>query len=408
MIWLPARFANLALVMALTRLRSPGRDSVLVAYLFFVVMMAALLPTPLYAIYAHRLALSPVTITAVYGIYVAGVLATLLTLGRLSDHVGRRPVLAGAVVMAAIGALIFVASPSLPALFAGRLACGIAVGLVTGSATAYLSELGRRGPGPDFSVVLATVANLGGQAFGTVLSGVLAEYAPSPLVLPYAAGLVLMLPVALCRWLPETVADRDGWRSGVRQQRLDVPAAIRAPFAAAAIAGFASFAFFGFVTALTDDILVSGLHESSHLIAGLVVAAMFAASAAAQFAVGHFSVRRGSLAGLAALPVAAGCVVAAVVASSLPLLVLAAVAGGAGVGFAFRCGLAIVTRIAPERLRAQVASTFYAVAYAGAVVPTVIAGLLTSVSGLFVAALALAIFMVLLTSVSATIIGRTT
>src|ERR1019366_3149668 len=49
-IWLPARFANLALVMALTRLRSPGRDSVLVAYLFFVVMMAALLPTPLYAI----------------------------------------------------------------------------------------------------------------------------------------------------------------------------------------------------------------------------------------------------------------------------------------------------------------------------------------------------------------------
>jgi MFS family permease len=100
--------------------------------------------------------------------------------------------------------------------------------------------------------------------------------------------------------------------------------------------------------------------------------------------------------------------VAAVVASSLPLLVLAAVAGGAGVGFAFRCGLAIVTRIAPERLRAQVASTFYAVAYAGAVVPTVIAGLLTSVSGLFVAALALAIFMVLLTSVSATIIGRTT
>jgi MFS family permease len=374
-------------------------DSALVAYLFFVVMVVAVLPTPLYAIYARRLGFSALTTTAVFAVYAAAALVSLLTLGRLSDHIGRRAVLVTAAVLAAASALLSLASPSLPALFASRLVSGVAVGLVTGSATAYLAELGR-GRGSGSSVVVALVANVGGQAFGTLMSGVLAQFAPSPLRLPYVAGLVLLLPVVGCRVLPETVTDRDGWRAGVRPH-IGVPTAIRTPFAGAAIAGLASFAFFGFLTALTDDILVSSL------IAGLVVAAMFVASAAAQLAAGSLPARPGGLIGVAALPLGAGCVVAAVVAGSLPLLVVAAVIGGTGAGFAFRSGLAIVTRIAPDDLRGQVTSGFYAASYVGAVVPTVIAGLLTSVSSLFVAALALAIFMGVLASVSATIINRT-
>jgi MFS family permease len=104
---------------------------------------------------------------------------------------------------------------------------------------------------------------------------------------------------------------------------------------------------------------------------------------------------------VAALPIGGGCVVAAVIDGSLPLLVAAAVIGAAGAGLAFRSGLAIVARIAPDDLRGQLTSAFYAASYVGAVVPTVIAGLLTFLSSLFLTAFALAIFVEVLASVSA-------
>src|ERR1700753_2088341 len=50
-------------------------------------------PTPLYPTYMAEWGLSALTITVIFGIYAIAVLSALLFLGRLSDHLGRRPVL---------------------------------------------------------------------------------------------------------------------------------------------------------------------------------------------------------------------------------------------------------------------------------------------------------------------------
>jgi MFS family permease len=55
-------------------------------------------PTPLYPLYQSLWGLSPVMITVVFGVYALAVLAGLLFAGRLSDHVGRRPVLMAAML----------------------------------------------------------------------------------------------------------------------------------------------------------------------------------------------------------------------------------------------------------------------------------------------------------------------
>ena len=50
------------------------------------------LPTPLYPLYQNAFHFSQILLTIIYAVYVVGTVATMFFLGRLSDQVGRRPV----------------------------------------------------------------------------------------------------------------------------------------------------------------------------------------------------------------------------------------------------------------------------------------------------------------------------
>src|SRR5271163_821455 len=63
--------------------------------------------TPLYRLYQESMHLTPFWITVVFAIYVASLLAALLTVGSLSDYVGRRPVILAALLLNAVAMLLF-------------------------------------------------------------------------------------------------------------------------------------------------------------------------------------------------------------------------------------------------------------------------------------------------------------
>ncbi|MDX6315722.1 MAG: hypothetical protein QOF44_5186, partial [Streptomyces sp.] len=69
---------------------------------FVLFMAASSAPSPLYVIYQHEWSFSATTLTTVFAVYVVGMIAALLVLGALSDHIGRRPVLASAIVLEAV------------------------------------------------------------------------------------------------------------------------------------------------------------------------------------------------------------------------------------------------------------------------------------------------------------------
>src|SRR3954469_15911630 len=77
-------------------------------------------PTPLYAVYQAQWGFSPITTTVVFGVYAMAVLFALLTVGSLSDYVGRRPVLLVAIAMQAVTMLLFTTAHSVPDLMAAR------------------------------------------------------------------------------------------------------------------------------------------------------------------------------------------------------------------------------------------------------------------------------------------------
>src|SRR3954466_7968087 len=64
-------------------------------------------PTPLYPLYQNEWGFSSVAVTFIFGIYALALLGTLLVTGRLSDHLGRRPVLVVAARMQAVTMLMF-------------------------------------------------------------------------------------------------------------------------------------------------------------------------------------------------------------------------------------------------------------------------------------------------------------
>ncbi len=100
--------------------------------------------TPLYATYQAAWGFSALTTTVVFGVYAIAFLAALLTVGRLSDHIGRRPVLLAGIAGQLIALAVFVDAHSLAALLTARIIQGLATGGAIGAVGAGCSTSTRR------------------------------------------------------------------------------------------------------------------------------------------------------------------------------------------------------------------------------------------------------------------------
>lgn len=358
----------------------PRRAIAAIAFAFLVTMLGTTLPTPLYAIYSARLDFSELTVTILFAVYALGVVGALLCFGRLSDQVGRRPVLVAATALAGVSAGLFLLPPSLPLLVVARVVSGLAAGLMSGTGTAALID--AFAPERRTSAgALAVGANAGGLAVGTLLAGVVAELAGSPLVVPYVVHLALAVvaTAGLCALVP---APQRAGRVMIRLQRLSVPAEIRGTFVRAVLAAGSGFAAIGVLTAVSSLFLARSLHHDSHALAGLVVFLAFAGMALGQLAARGSGPRRAILVGCAGLVLACGLLALALAAVLLvPLLVAAAVLGLAS-GLCLNAGLALTVEQAAPASRGAVSSSFFAGLYLMLAVPAVGVGLLASAVGL--------------------------
>jgi hypothetical protein len=355
---------------------------------FWVVSMAFLLnmafsavPTPLYGLYQQRDHFSGIMVTIVYAVYAVGVIASLFLVGHVSDWVGRRRMLVIALFVNVASALVFIFFPSLIGLIVARVVCGVAVGMTTATATAYLAELhlrARPGASTKRPQVIAIAANLGGIGFGPLLGGLLAQFAPAPLRLSFIiVGAALVVLALLITAAPETVTILDeapAWRP----QRVAVPFEGRRHFFAATFAGLAAFAVYGVFNSLVPSFLAGTLHETSLAVAGAIAFSAFAAGALAQIALGRLDTTqmlRSSvpilLAGLALFTIGMWV-------PSLLVFILGGVVTGAGAGLVFRGALVAAGSTASLESRAEVLSGFFLGAYVGLSVPVIGLGIATT------------------------------
>jgi MFS family permease len=360
----------------------------LVGYAFAVTMLGTTLPTPLYPLYQSDIGFSGFMVTVIFAVYAVGVIGALLCFGQLSDQIGRRRALIPGLLLSALSAVVFLTAGGLPALFVGRVLSGLSAGIFTGTATAALVDFapeGRRGR----ATLVATLVNVGGLGLGPLLAGLLAEYAPLPLRLPFIVDLALLVPALIAVIvIPEPVDVRGGVR--IRLQRLRVPPEVRSVFVPAAFVGFAGFAVLGLFTAVSPAFLGQVLQLPNHALTGVVVFAVFAASAVGQVALGLFPGRIALPLGSLALIVGIGIVAVGLGVESLAVLLIGGIIAGLGQGLSFRAGLTAITSSTPAHRRAEVTSSFFVVLYIALAVPVIGVGLAAQGIGLRSAGIAFA------------------
>jgi MFS family permease len=358
------------------------------AFALAVAMLGTTLPTPLYGLYRQQFGLSELMITVVFAIYAAGVITSLLLFGRLSDQIGRRRVLLPGLVLSALSAVCFLTADGLPLLLAGRVLSGLSAGIFTGTATAALVDLApptRRGR----ATLAATTANIGALGTGPLLAGLLSQWAGSPLRLTFWVDLALLVPATVGVWaMPEPIATTS--HPHLRPQALKVPREMRSAFIQAVLAGFAGFAVLGLFTAVGPAFLGQSLGVTSRAVIGLVVFAVFAASAVGQLSFGLVPEGMAIPAGTGALIGGMGFLALGLAASSLASLVLGGVIAGFGQGLGFRAGLATVNARSPAAQRGAVASSFFIMMYVAISLPVIGVGVLAQEIGLRAAGLSFA------------------
>lgn len=192
------------------------------AVAFTVLMAFGTEPTPLWPMYQARDGFGTTTVTVAFAMMIVGATAGFLTLGHLSDRLGRRRIVVPALAVAIVAALVYLIWPELPGLLVGRFLNGVGVGLMASTATMYLHDLYQQEhpdrPGSAVPGAVAAAANLGGLALGPLTAGLIAQWAPDPLTTTQAVfAVALSVSLVLVLATPETV-DRSA-RAGAGDDR---------------------------------------------------------------------------------------------------------------------------------------------------------------------------------------------
>lgn len=148
---------------------------------------------PLIALYQQRLGLSSTVVNAIFGLYALGLIPALLVGGRLSDRIGRRPVVLAALGLSYVATgLLMIGSIDTAWLAPGRALSGVASGLAFGTGAAWLKELsaesGDAAAGPRRATITMTI----GFGAGPLVAGICAQWLPHPAVNAYVPHLILL------------------------------------------------------------------------------------------------------------------------------------------------------------------------------------------------------------------------
>ncbi len=374
------------------------------AFAFSVVMIGTTMPTPLYPIYQDAFGFSQLMITIIFAAYAFGVIAALVTTGRWSDQLGRRPLLLGGLMCSIISDLVFWQADGLAMILAGRVLSGLSAGIFTGTATVAVLELAP----PHWrerATFIATAANMGGLGLGPMLAGALSQYLPSPLVLTYLVHIALAMLALICVWwAPETV--KKPTHPKLSLQRLNVPPEVRGVFVPAAIAGFAGFAVCGFFTSIAPAMMGNVLGYDNRLLIGVVAGSIFIASTLGQLLQDKLPLHLRLPIGCATLVAGVTPVALGIHVQSLALFMAGAVIAGMGQGIAFRAGMGAIAAASPPAERAAVTSTFFIVAYIAISVPVIGIGLMANVLSLKTTGVIFSVFVGLMAALALFILLR--
>jgi hypothetical protein len=368
----PARAGLPALTSApaARRSRLTGRPALyLLASLVVSLLAASAAPTPLYAIYQRMWGFTPITITIVFGVYAVAVLVALLTLGRLSDSIGRRPVLLAALGVQILSMVVYATAGGVGELMGARIIQGLATGAALGAIGAGMLDVDReRG-------ALANALSPGlGTGSGALVSALFVQFLPAPTHLIYVALIGVFAAQAIgVVLLRETVTPVPVTRA-VFVPEVRLPRAVRGAVLAAAPVLFAVWALAGLYAALGPSIVAALTGSQGVVLGSASVTALTVTAVSSVYLLRNVPARTVLVWGIAGLVAGVAITLVALGAGSVALFFVGTAVSGVGFGAGFQGGIRTVVPLAEPHERAGVLSLLFVVSYLGMGVPAVAAG----------------------------------
>jgi MFS family permease len=339
-------------------------------------------PTPIYRFYRETLGLTPFAITFIFAVYSFTMIVAFLTVARLSDYVGRKPMILLALGLNAVALLLFFVAESAGTLILARAVQGIATGVALATLGAVIADTA-----PQWAATLNSVTAFMGLALGSLISGVFVALAPWPTHLVYAVLLVVTLAemVALA-WIVETTARKPGAWSGIRP-KLIVPKAAAAAMARLSPLTLSAWALGGFYLSLMPSLMIEATGVRSALVGAAVVSSLMVSGGLSSLA------SRGLDAGMSvrasAALLAIGIVITLIaIANGSPVgMFFGTIVAGLGFGASYAASLRVLLPLAAAHERAGLLSAYFVESYLAFALPAIAAGLAAPRFGLVTTAL---------------------
>lgn len=347
-----------------------------------MMMASASAPSPFYPVLQREMGFSAVTMTAIFAVYAIVLLATLLTGGSSSDHIGRRPVLSFGFALLAVSALAFELATTPAALIAARAVQGVACAFLLTTLSTAITDL-EPPESPGLAQVCNSTIPLLGLAFGALASGFIMEHASFPKADVFIAITLISLAFALLVWrLPETSPGLDGLLRSFRP-RLGLPGGTRAAFWQSAPAVVAGWATGGLYLALGAPIVAVIFGIQSVMVQALVVTLLSGTGALACYLARNAAARRIMLFGSSALALGTALTLAGIALGSLPLYLAALTFAGTGFGTCFYASLRTIVPLCPPEERGELFASIFTLSYLAFGLPVVFAGFAIPWIGLY-------------------------
>lgn len=351
-----------------------------VAVLLVLMLAASGVPSPLYRVYQEQFGFSSGVLTTIFGIYSFALLLSLLVVGGLSDHVGRRPVLVVAFVLEAGAMLLFLFADGVGWLLAARVVQGLATGGLTSTLGATLLDLQRR-EHPLGAFINSASPGLG-LSLGAAGAGLLVQFVPSPTDWVFGVLTAVFLMAAVGTYLlPESSPRLPGALVSLRP-RVHVPPLHRRAFLVALPCLVATWALGGLYASLGPSLVAQVFGIDNHLVGGLLILALNGTGIVGSLALRTSRPERALLVGALIFTVGVSGTLAALFTTSAALLFVAAVVTGFGFGAAFLGAVATITRGVAPGHRAGLLAAVFVVGYLAFSLPAIAAGAAVGAIGL--------------------------
>jgi Major Facilitator Superfamily len=338
-------------------------------------------PTPLYHLYEQSFGLTPFMVTIVFAAYVLSLLMALLTVGSLSDYIGRRPAILAALVMNAAAMAMFITADSVGALIAARALQGFATGFATATLGAAILDVDR-----NRGNLLNSITAFTGLTAGALGAAILVTYAPYPRQLVFLVLLLASIMEALVLWfMPETTQPRPVVLAALRPH-VSIPLQARGTLARLTPVTIASWALGGFYFSLMPALVRLATGITSPILGGLVVSALTLSGVLSVLSLRALPADRILGGAIGALASGVAITLAGVHAQLAWLMLAGTIASGTGFGAVFSSTMRMVLPLAKPDERAGLLAAFYVEGYLSFSLPAVLTGFFAPIVGLTAAA----------------------